>query len=407
MRVFMLGWEFPPYNVGGLGTACYGLTKALSALGLKIIFVVPKAPDEFDYDFLKVVNAGIDLEHLEQYIPINSGIVPYYESFPSTKILRNDIVKSKNFQLYGPHIFEEVNLFSDKVLNVANNFDFDLIHAHDWMTYPAAIKLKHKTGKPLILHIHATSFDRGVIGIDPRVYDIEKRGFEEADVIVAVSEFTRRTVVEKYGINPEKVKVVHNGVLLGNKDKFYDVKIFPNDYVVSFVGRITIQKGPLYFVEAAKIVSDFIPNVKFLVTGSGDMLPQMINRVAELGLSDKVVFTGFLRGKELDKIYAMSDVYVMPSVSEPFGITPLEAIANGTPVIISKQSGVSEVLRNCLKVDYWDVEKMANYIIAVLKYSKLRDTLKTHAFMEITNINWDNAAKKLLGIYEEVLNGRG
>ncbi|MDN5327649.1 MAG: hypothetical protein PWP03_287 [Candidatus Woesearchaeota archaeon] len=403
----MLGWEFPPYNVGGLGTACYGLTKALSALGLKIIFVVPKAPDEFDYDFLKVVNAGIDLEHLEQYIPINSGIVPYYESFPSTKILRNDIVKSKNFQLYGPHIFEEVNLFSDKVLNVANNFDFDLIHAHDWMTYPAAIKLKHKTGKPLILHIHATSFDRGVIGIDPRVYDIEKRGFEEADVIVAVSEFTRRTVVEKYGINPEKVKVVHNGVLLGNKDKFYDVKIFPNDYVVSFVGRITIQKGPLYFVEAAKIVSDFIPNVKFLVTGSGDMLPQMINRVAELGLSDKVVFTGFLRGKELDKIYAMSDVYVMPSVSEPFGITPLEAIANGTPVIISKQSGVSEVLRNCLKVDYWDVEKMANYIIAVLKYSKLRDTLKTHAFMEITNINWDNAAKKLLGIYEEVLNGRG
>lgn len=407
MRVFMLGWEFPPYNVGGLGTACYGLTKALSALGLKIIFVVPKAPDEFDYDFLKVVNAGIDLEHLEQYIPINSGIVPYYESFPSTKILRNDIVKSKNFQLYGPHIFEEVNLFSDKVLNVANNFDFDLIHAHDWMTYPAAIKLKHKTGKPLILHIHATSFDRGVIGIDPRVYDIEKRGFEEADVIVAVSEFTRRTVVEKYGINPEKVKVVHNGVLLGNKDKFYDVKIFPNDYVVSFVGRITIQKGPLYFVEAAKIVSDFIPNVKFLVTGSGDMLPQMINRVAELGLSDKVVFTGFLRGKELDKIYAMSDVYVMPSVSEPFGITPLEAIANGTPVIISKQSGVSEVLRNCLKVDYWDVEKMANYIIAVLKYSELRDTLKTHAFMEITNINWDNAAKKLLGIYEEVLNGRG
>lgn len=403
----MLGWEFPPYNVGGLGTACYGLTKALSALGLKIIFVVPKAPDEFDYDFLKVVNAGIDLEHLEQYIPINSGIVPYYESFPSTKILRNDIVKSKNFQLYGPHIFEEVNLFSDKVLNVANNFDFDLIHAHDWMTYPAAIKLKHKTGKPLILHIHATSFDRGVIGIDPRVYDIEKRGFEEADVIVAVSEFTRRTVVEKYGINPEKVKVVHNGVLLGNKDKFYDVKIFPNDYVVSFVGRITIQKGPLYFVEAAKIVSDFIPNVKFLVTGSGDMLPQMINRVAELGLSDKVVFTGFLRGKELDKIYAMSDVYVMPSVSEPFGITPLEAIANGTPVIISKQSGVSEVLRNCLKVDYWDVEKMANYIIAVLKYSELRDTLKTHAFMEITNINWDNAAKKLLGIYEEVLNGRG
>lgn len=407
MRVFMLGWEFPPYNVGGLGTACYGLTKALSALGLKIIFVVPKAPDEFDYDFLKVVNAGIDLEHLEQYIPINSGIVPYYESFPSTKILRNDIVKSKNFQLYGPHIFEEVNLFSDKVLNVANNFDFDLIHAHDWMTYPAAIKLKHKTGKPLILHIHATSFDRGVIGIDPRVYDIEKRGFEEADVIVAVSEFTMRTVIEKYGINPEKVKVVHNGVLLGNKDKFYDVKIFPNDYVVSFVGRITIQKGPLYFVEAAKIVSDFIPNVKFLVTGSGDMLPQMINRVAELGLSDKVVFTGFLRGKELDKIYAMSDVYVMPSVSEPFGITPLEAIANGTPVIISKQSGVSEVLRNCLKVDYWDVEKMANYIIAVLKYSELRDTLKTHAFMEITNINWDNAAKKLLGIYEEVLNGRG
>jgi len=405
MRVFMLGWEFPPYNVGGLGTACYGLTKALSALGVKVIFVVPKAPAEFDYDFLKVVNAGIDLEHLEEYIPIDSGIIPYHESMSGPVILKNDVVRNKKFQLYGSRIFDEVNLFAEKVLNVASDFAFDLIHAHDWMTYPAAIKLKQKTGKPLILHIHATSFDRGVIGINPRVYEIEKRGFQEADLIVAVSEFTRRTVINKYSINPEKVKVVHNGVLLNNKNNLYDVKIFPNDHIVSFVGRITIQKGPLYFVEAAKIVSEFIPNVKFLVTGSGDMLPQMIHRTAELGLSDKIIFTGFLRGKELDKIYAMSDVYVMPSVSEPFGITPLEAIANGTPVIISKQSGVSEVLNNCLKVDYWDVEKMANYIIAVLRYNELKETLRTHAFMEITNINWDNAAKRLEKIYEEVLNG--
>jgi len=405
MRVFMLGWEFPPYNVGGLGTACYGLTKALSALGVKVIFVVPKAPAEFDYDFLKVVNAGIDLEHLEEYIPIDSGIIPYHESMSGPVILKNDVVRNKKFQLYGSRIFDEVNLFAEKVLNVASDFAFDLIHAHDWMTYPAAIKLKQKTGKPLILHIHATSFDRGVIGINPRVYEIEKRGFQEADLIVAVSEFTRRTVINKYSINPEKVKVVHNGVLLNNKNNLYDVKIFPNDHIVSFVGRITIQKGPLYFVEAAKIVSEFIPNVKFLVTGSGDMLPQMIHRTAELGLSDKIIFTGFLRGKELDKIYAMSDVYVMPSVSEPFGITPLEAIANGTPVIISKQSGVSEVLSNCLKVDYWDVEKMANYIIAVLRYNELKETLRTHAFMEITNINWDNAAKRLEKIYEEVLNG--
>ncbi len=401
----MLGWEFPPYNVGGLGTACYGLTKALSALGVKVIFVVPKAPAEFDYDFLKVVNAGIDLEHLEKYIPIDSGIIPYHESMSGPVILKNDVVRNKKFQLYGSRIFDEVNLFAEKVLNVASDFAFDLIHAHDWMTYPAAIKLKQKTGKPLILHIHATSFDRGVIGINPRVYEIEKRGFQEADLIVAVSEFTRRTVINKYSINPEKVKVVHNGVLLNNKNNLYDVKIFPNDHIVSFVGRITIQKGPLYFVEAAKIVSEFIPNVKFLVTGSGDMLPQMIHRTAELGLSDKIIFTGFLRGKELDKIYAMSDVYVMPSVSEPFGITPLEAIANGTPVIISKQSGVSEVLNNCLKVDYWDVEKMANYIIAVLRYNELKETLRTHAFMEITNINWDNAAKRLEKIYEEVLNG--
>ncbi len=402
----MLGWEFPPYNVGGLGTACYGLTKALSALGVKVIFVVPKAPAEFDYDFLKVINAGIDIEHLEKYIPIDSGIVPYHESLPSFAVFKNDTVKGKKFELYSNRIFEEVNAFADKVLLVADNFDFDIIHAHDWMTYPAAINLKKKTGKPLVLHIHATSFDRGVIGIDQRVYDIEKKGFEEADLIVAVSEFTRRTVIEKYGINPDKVEVVHNGVLLNNKEKFYDVKIFPKDHIVSFVGRITIQKGPLYFVEAAKIVSEYVPNVKFLVTGSGDMLPAMINRVAELGLSDKVIFTGFLRGKELDKIYAMSDVYVMPSVSEPFGITPLEAIANGTPVIISKQSGVSEVLNNCLKVDYWDVNKMANYIISILKYQELRETLKTHAFLEITNINWDRAAEKLNKIYEEVLNGR-
>lgn len=401
----MLGWEFPPFNAGGLGTACYGLTKALSSLNVEITFVIPKAPCDFSHDFLRIINADIEYKHLTNLYWVKSNLVPYHETYdPRKKVFKHKNRNLDKFKLYGENTFQEVEFFAKRVLEIPNLNEYDVIHGHDWMTYPAAISLKTKTGKPLILHIHATEFDRGIIGINQKVYEIEKQGFENADLIVAVSNFTKKTVVEKYGISPEKIRVVHNGVLFEKIKEDYDVKIFPGDKVVLFLGRITIQKGPLYFIEAAKLVAEQIENVKFVVTGEGDLLPEMIEKSAEYGLSDKIVFTGFLRGKELKRMYRLADVYVMPSVSEPFGITPLESMSLGTPVIISKQSGVSEVIRNCLKVDFWDVRKLANHIVSVLRYNELRDCLKEHGYEEVSNINWDKSAEKMLNIYHEVIN---
>ena len=400
----MLGWEFPPYNIGGLGTACYGLTKELSKKGVKIVFVIPKSPVEPSSDFITIINAAVNYDHLYKFVKVKSRLIPYHESYSYRGVVFKK-ERNKCAKVYGEELFKEVEIYAKRVLEIAKWFDFDLIHVHDWMTYPAGINLKKKFKKKLIAHIHATEFDRSGGNPNPRVYEIEKQGFQYADRIIAVSNYTKNMVVTKYNIDPSKIEVVHNGVLFENISKDYDVKVFPDEKVVLFLGRITLQKGPDYFIEAAKVVSDMLPRVKFIITGSGDMLPWLVHRAAELGIADKVIFTGFLRGKELDMVYKMADVYVMPSVSEPFGITPLEALIRGTPVIISKQSGVSEVLNHCLKVDFWDIRKLANHIIAVLKYKELRNELKHHGYLEVMNINWEKAAEKVLNIYYDVLSG--
>ncbi|HDP73631.1 MAG TPA: glycosyltransferase family 1 protein [Candidatus Woesearchaeota archaeon] len=402
MKVLMLGWEFPPYNAGGLGTACYGLTKSLASQGVQVTFVIPKAPYSYKYNFINLLNAEIDYDHILKLIKVQSGLIPYHDCFSKESLVFGKDRKSC-FEIYGKNLIEEVEAFARRVLEICRNEEFDVIHAHDWMTYLAGIALKKATGKKLVLHIHATEFDRGVIGINPDVYNIEKQGFDNADLIIAVSNYTKSVVCGKYGICESRIRVAHNGVIIDNVPKEYNVKVFPKDKVVLFLGRITIQKGPEYFIEAAKLISDYMKDVKFIVTGSGDKLPWMIQRSAELGLSDKIVFTGFLKGDELKKMYTMADVYVMPSVSEPFGITPLESISLGTPVVISKQSGVSEVLNHCLKVDFWDTRKMANHIVAILQHKELKSTLKHHGFIEVTNINWDKAAEKVKRCYEEVV----
>lgn len=408
----MLGWEFPPYKSGGLGTACHGLTKGLSKLGVDITFVIPKTPIPITSSFLSVINAKVDSDeeyysHLN-HIFVDSKLAPYANE---KKVLSNfsfsktPSSKTRDFSAYGANLFFEVECYAKRVLEISKKTEFDLIHAHDWMTYPAAVLIKEKTKKKMIVHIHATEFDRTGGYPNQKIYDIEKMGFEKSDRIIAVSNYTKRVVCEKYGISPDKIDVVHNAVEIknNNNNPCSKIKIFPNDKIVLFLGRITIQKGPEYFLRAAKQVLEFEPCAKFFVAGSGDMLPWMIEEASKMGLSDKVFFTGFLTGDDIDYIYQQADVYVMPSVSEPFGITPLEAMACGTPVVISKQSGVSEVINNCFKVDFWDVNELTNKIVSILRYECLKNELKNHGYYEVTKITWDNSAKTCKEVYEKLL----
>jgi glycosyltransferase involved in cell wall biosynthesis len=413
MKVLMLGWEFPPYKSGGLGTACHGLTKGLSKLGVGITFVIPKTPIPITSSFLSVINAKVDSDdecysHLN-HIFVDSKLAPYAgekKVLSNISFSKTPSSKTRDFSAYGANLFFEVECYAKRVLEISKKTDFDLIHAHDWMTYPAAILLKEKTKKKMIVQIHATEFDRTGGHPNQRIYEIEKMGFERSDKIIAVSNYTKSVVCEKYGISPDKVDVVHNAVEINGKKSNGNgskIKIFPNDKIVLFLGRVTIQKGPEYFLRAAKQVLEFEPYTKFFVAGSGDMLPWMIEEASRMGLSDKVFFTGFLTGDDIDYIYRQADVYVMPSVSEPFGITPLEAMACKTPVIISKQSGVSEVINNCFKVDFWDVNELTNKIVSILRYECLKNELKNHGYYEVTKITWDNSAKTCKAVYEKVI----
>lgn len=405
MRVLMFGWEFPPHASGGLGTACYGLTKSLSKKGVDITFVLPKATKDTEHDFLKVVSAsGLSRVDFKQ---VDSIIQPYLTSGEYKEKIRRWLSFNKDSKadaIYGKNLYEEVQKYSERAALIAESLDFDVIHAHDWMTYQAGKAAKKASGKPLVVHIHATEFDRTGGNPNQYVYDIEREGFHEADMILAVSNFTRNKVIEQYDIPPEKVRVVHNAVNFTNFEEPVS-KRFEDDKIVLFLGRLTLQKGPDYFLYAAKRVLEQVNNVKFVVAGSGDMEAFMIEKAAHLGISDKVLFTGFLSGSDIDRAYKMADLYVMPSVSEPFGITPLEALRNGTPVLISNQSGVSEVLTNALKVDFWDIDEMADKMVASLKYGTLHKSLQDNGKAEVMTFSWDNAADKCISAYNDVKSG--
>ncbi len=418
----MFGWEFPPFNSGGLGTACYGMTKGLSNQGIDVTFVLPKGPshmlDSDSHVNLVLANqlhkANLSKITKVKIKGVDSMLVPYigteeYQlSLKRLEILNKRKGNSPEGEIYGKNLFEEVHRFAEKAQLLVQLEDFDVIHAHDWMTYPAAIIAKEESNKPLVVHIHATEFDRTGGNPNQYVYDIEREGMQKADKVIAVSEFTKNMVVAKYGVNPDKIEVVHNAVELHCHDPYgkipsFDTPISDTDKIVLFLGRITIQKGPDYFVSAARKVCDFMDNVKFVVTGSGDMESKMIEQAAELGLSDKFIFTGFVRGNEVDRMFRMADLYVMPSVSEPFGLTPLEAIKNNTPTIISKQSGVSEVLTHSLKVDFWDVDQIANKIVATLSHDSLSETLIENGRKNLSEISWNASARKMINVYKTVI----
>ena len=427
MRVLMFGWEFPPHISGGLGTACYGLTKGLNQIGgVEVLFVVPKAYGDEDQSRLSLIDAGevtvskrmVDYKGFFRrihFIEVGSSIIPYttpeeYEKLMSKDEKGNQLLVNTSFSGklsftggYGPDLFQEIANYAAiaSILGVSNNFD--VIHAHDWLTYPAGIAAKMVSGKPLVVHVHATDFDRSGGSVNPGVYDIEKRGMEQADRVIAVSNLTRNIIIEKYGINPDKVVTVHNAVEpLENRESLKREKSI-EDKIVTFLGRVTLQKGPEYFVEAAHLVLQKMKNVRFVMAGSGDMLKHIIHRVSALRMGDRFHFTGFLKGEDVFTMYSLSDVYVMPSVSEPFGISPLEAMQSNVPVIISRQSGVSEILEHAIKIDFWDIHAMADAIYGILQYDGLSSMLRNNVKEEVDNLKWENAAMKVKEVYNSVL----
>lgn len=495
MRIMMLGWEFPPFISGGLGTACFGLTKALHRAGHEVSFVLPKAVDRSFTSHVELLSpempdaqaAGIDLppalrDRFHSIIRVQdaakevnpataraSGLTLELGQPPRERFLampievassyghgndpelaalqtysggvriitlgqletmrragipvegRFEIVTEQEMELirtvleanrtppgqqsrdlkadYSGDVVEQTRAYARLAISLARGRQFDVIHAHDWMTYPAGVALAQLSGKPLVTHIHSTEFDRSGEHVNQPVYDIERRGMHAAVRVIAVSMLTKGICVNKYGVPSERIEVVYNGVDFAPPTGEYSVGIKPKEKIVLFLGRITMQKGPEFFVRAAKRVLDVMDNVKFVVAGNGDMARRMIELAAEMDIGHKVLFTGFLRGKDVERVFRMADCYVMPSVSEPFGIAPLEAICNDTPTIISKQSGVSEVLRHVLKVDFWDTDEMANKIVAVLRHPVLSQTLMEHGSMEVRSLTWDGAASRCAEVY--------
>ncbi len=425
LRVFMLGWEFPPFISGGLGTACYGLTKAMSQLGVQVTFVLPKLVSSEFTTHVKLLTpqsclswgefSMTELENVS-FRTIPSTLQPYidplsYQDRMNQSLKDKSLLSGKLAELLGSHdglhyssdMYSEVHRYAAIAAELAKRESFDIIHAHDWMTYPAGMAVAAVTGKPLIVHVHSTEFDRSGEHVNQMIYDIERAGMERADKIIAVSYYTRNIIISRYGIPGEKVEVVYNGVERNGGWSLGHTGINRNEKIVLFLGRITMQKGPEYFLRAAQKVLEVMDNVKFVMAGSGDMMSRTISLAAELGIGHKVLFTGFLRGEEVRQIYKMADLYVMPSVSEPFGIAPLEALDHDVPVIISKQSGVSEVLTHALKVDFWDVNEIANKIVAVLKHPSLQLTLRDQGNFEVRKLRWQDSARKCTRIYEETL----
>jgi len=393
MRILMFGWELPPHNSGGLGVACFYLARALAKAEAEVLFVLPRAIDAIPADF-KILFADSSM----RVRVIDSPLVPYVTSQSYSAFLS----QSARSRLYGNTLFEEVLRYAKKAKRIAKTEQFDVIHAHDWLSFPAGVHAKVISGKPLVVHVHATEFDRtGGHGVNQFVYEVEKYGMEMADKVITVSQRTRDLVAEKYGIPKEKIEVVYNAV-----DDFSappNQKKISDRPTISFVGRITLQKGPDYFLEAAKKVLKHEPTALFVMAGDGDMYHKMVEKAAHLGIADSVLFPGFVRGDDLAHVYQSTDLFVMPSVSEPFGLSAIEALQYGVPVLISKQTGAGESLSHCLKVDFWDVDEMAAKMLAVLKYRELRQCLSEFGRQEISKFSWDKSAGQCLNIYNNLI----
>jgi glycogen synthase len=447
----MLGWEFPPFISGGLGTACYGLTKAMSGLGTDIMFVLPRpvttpfsthvrlvsprpgsplaSPstefrlDEFEHVTFRTVDAQLN-PYARPGEEVNADTATKAAKEVRSTLIDTAAEKGASGTAtttrgamstqaavtgpganYGGDLFAEVQRYAALATEIARTESFDVVHAHDWMTFPAGLAVAALKGAPLVVHVHSTEFDRSGQNIDQRIYDIERRGMHGAMKVIAVSYLTKQICQHHYGVDQSKIEVVYNAIESAPNGQFdperYSIK--KDEKIVLFLGRITLQKGPEYFLAAAKKVLEVMDNVKFVMAGSGDMIRRTIEMAAAMGIGHKVLFTGFLRGGDVEKVFKMADLYVMPSVSEPFGIAPLEAMSHDVPVIISKQSGVSEVLQHALKVDFWDTNEMANKIVAVLKHPPLASTLRQHGSFEISRMSWSDSARRCIDVYGQAM----
>lgn len=402
MRVLTFGWEYPPSKNGGLGVACYGLTRELVESGIEVIFVLPKSQEtKGNARFLFADQARlVTIRHTEAWLR------PYQQSDDLVEVIvgyRPDgtpIIKSRT-------ILEEVHRFAHQASLIAKEETFDVIHAHDWTSYLAGVAAKVASGKPLVLHVHATSYDQAASdNVDPAVRQVELEGFTAADSIVTVSGFTRNILIKKHGVPADKITVVHNGC-----DSEEPPRLSPaleelkrqGKKIVLYHGRISIQKGVDHFIRAARKVVDVDSSVVFVISGWGDMTNQIIEQVGTLSLSQHVRFAGALWDEERDRMYQSADLVVMPSVSEPFGLVPLEAISHGTPALITKQSGVAEVLTHALKVDFWDVDEMANQILSSLRYPVMRRQLVTEGQQQLKLLSWREAARKIHTLYQRLV----
>jgi len=405
-NVLMFGWEFPPFNSGGLGVACAGISKALSTLGAQVSFVLPyKIPVRASWCNFIFADEKVEFATNKELMAKIAGYASH------TWLSEEEKIKSVKSPFVGG-LVERVLEYGRRAPNIAQKTPHSVVHAHDWLTYPAGIAAKRLSGKPFVAHIHATEFDRSGEGsVNKAIFDIEREGFREADMVVAVSGRTKRSVIENYGIPEKKVKVVYNGVefdpfVLGSRfgaSSDLERSKSEGNAIVLFVGRITLQKGPDYFVAMAEKVLQFEPKTLFVVSGSGDLEGQMLNQVAEKGLSNNFIFCGFLRGEELARIYKLADIFVMPSVSEPFGIVPLEAMLSDVPVLVSKESGVSEILSHALKAHFWDIDDMTDKVVSVLRQKKLHSHLQQHGKSEAKTIHWKKAADSLLSVYNSLV----
>ena len=418
----MYGWDFPQHITGGLGTACYGITKGLAKQNIQVDFVVRCAYGDEDLSYVRLQDAGeIPLGRKKMltedfwknvtFKEVYSKLIPYMSPEDYEKNA-NEFFKSQSQKVkkeneggykfsgkYGINLWEEISRFSYVTSFLAAENNFDVIHAHDWLTFPAGVVAKDISGKPLVVHVHATEFDRSGENINQAVYDIERHGMHCADKVIAVSNYTKNIITERYGVDPSKVVTVHNGVDMNCYNDSSRITRPVNEKLVSFLGRITFQKGPDYFIEAAYKVLKKVKNVRFVIAGSGDMRNKIVKEVAKYKISSKVNFAGFLQGEDVSRLLRMSDVYVMPSVSEPFGITPLEAMQYDVPVIISNQSGVSEVLKYALKVDFWDTDRLADAIYSLLEYKALSRMLRHNGRNEVGALQWEDAGRKIANVY--------
>lgn len=425
MKVLMFGWEFPPHISGGLGTACFGLAKNLAALNVEVIFVVPRLWGDEDQTSIKLIGASEvpvvqkqikfdDLSAKIDYYELHSGLVPYlgtseyyelsYRLSLGNKIFLELSGDGKIFFSgeYSERLFQEINDYSCVAEKLATELDFDVIHVHDWMTFPAGIAAKKISGKPLITHVHSTEFDRSGFHVNPTIYETERLGLEAADKVIAVSNYTRNMILRNYYIEQEQVQTVYNAVEQPRKTTGIAVRKKGKQKTVIFAGRITGQKGPEYFVEAARLVLRKMPDVRFVMAGKGDQLNRIVDIVIGMGIHENFEFPGFLSPEGIRSQFFAGDVFVMPSVSEPFGIVALEAAQAGMPVIVSQQSGVGEVLTNAFKVDYWNAVGVADLIVRLLTDEPLRKKMAGKVKGEAKQMKWIRKAAEVKQLYKKL-----